>query len=317
MKRRVALLFPGQGAQSVGMGKAFAERYAVARELFEEADDLLGRHLSKTLFEGPLEVITETRNSQTGLFVVCFAAWQVIKQEFKELEPVVSAGFSLGEYTAIAASGWLPFATALKLVDFRGECMQRACEQTKGGMAAILGLSAQEVESLVQELQRSHQIWVANYNAPDQTVISGTQAAVELAIEAAKAKGARRAIPLNVHGAFHSGLMQEAGAQFAQRLQETAFAEQGLPLVMNVTGKWVSEQAELVQNLSKQMTHSVRWEQTIQTIEPQGIQLFLEVGCGQVLAGLNKRIGTKIPTLSVDAIEDLEKINKMRVESIV
>ncbi len=313
MKRRVALLFPGQGAQAVGMGKSFADHYAIARETFEEANDLLNRNLSKILFEGPAELLTETRNSQTALFVTSFAVWRVLQQEFKEWEPVVAAGFSLGEYSAVAAAGWLPFRDALKLVDIRGSLMQQACEKSSGKMAAIIGLTAQQVEELIRDLRLPNDLWVANYNAPDQIVISGTLRGIEAGVEAAKAKGARRAMPLNVHGAFHSGLMQEAEERLIPHLNEAPFASQGLPLVMNLNAKRTDQKDAVIQNLSQQMTHSVCWEASMRAIEQQGVDLFLEIGCGKVLAGLNKRIGVQANTLSIDAAEDMESLSKVAV----
>ena len=215
--KKITYLFPGQGAQYVGMGKDFAENYPRAKETFEEADDLLGRNLSKIIFEGPTELLTETINSQPAIYVTSMAILRVLEEQFPDLKPTSCAGLSRGESTALTAGLRLPFASCLPLVQYRGECMNEACETTPGTMAAIFGLSAQELEQLVKELNLPQDLWVANFNCPGQTVISGTLKGVEAGIEAAKTKGARRVIALRVHGALHSGLMALAEEKFSYR----------------------------------------------------------------------------------------------------
>lgn len=205
--KRAAYLFPGQGAQYPGMGKDFFDVFAISRETFEEADEYLGERLSKIIFEGPEAVLTQTKHSQLAIFVNSAAILRALIQQLPDLKPAICAGLSLGEYTALFASGRLGFKETLFLVRERSRLMNDACEKIPGTMAAVLGLHAPEVEAAVKGLKG---VWVANYNCPGQTVISGTKEGVEKGAEALKARGAKRVLPLTVHGAFHSGLMQPA-----------------------------------------------------------------------------------------------------------
>lgn len=307
--QRIAFLFPGQGAQVVGMGKDFCEAFALARETFEEANSILNRHLSKVVFEGPIETLTETRNSQTGIYVTSLAILRVLQKQFPTLRPSVCAGLSLGEYTALTASERIPFETCLPLVQSRGEAMNEACEAIAGTMAAIFGLAADETEEMVKSLKLPNDLWVANFNCPGQTVISGTLKGVEAGMEAAKARGAKRVIPLRVHGAFHSGLMQRAQENLAPQLRAIMILESPIDIVMNVPGGYVRETRAIRDYLTQQVTQSVRWEQGIRAMTD--VDLFIEIGCGKTLSGLNKQIGVSAPTVNVNQLTDLETLSKI------
>lgn len=307
--KKIAFLFPGQGAQAVGMGKDFYTQFSVAREVFQQGDELLERSLSKVIFEGPSELLTETRNSQAGIYLTSMAILKAVQSQLPELRPSVCAGLSLGEYSALTASGHLDFETTLPLVQFRGEAMNEACEVTQGTMAALFGLGADEVDGLVQKLNLPHDLWVANYNCPGQTVISGTLKGVERGIALAKEMGAKRAIPLKVHGAFHSGLMRLAEEKLARKMEGITISKSSIQLVMNVSGTVVEDPETILLNLIKQVTSPVRWEQGIRAVMAS-IDLFVEIGCGKTLAGMNKYIGVMAPTLTINTLEDLDKLAK-------
>lgn len=308
--QRIALLFPGQGAQYVGMGQDFVQNFSAARLAFEEADDLLKRSLSKIVLQGPENLLTETRNSQTGIYVTSIAILRVI-QELYEIKPFVCAGLSLGEYTALTAAEWLPFRQGLPLVQHRGEFMNEACESTTGTMAVVMGLDAPVVEEIVREVNLPNDLWVANFNCPGQVVLSGTLKGIEAGTAAAKARHAKRILPLQVHGAFHSGLMQQAKEKLTPYIQETPIVKGSSQLIMNVSGDFVSEVGKVRQNLIEQVTHSVRWEQGIRAMEQQHVDLFIEFGPGKTLSGMNKRIGVKAPTISIEKVEDLAQLSEL------
>lgn len=312
--RKIAFLFPGQGAQYVGMAKDFVEKYSIAKETFEEADDLLQRNLSSIILQGPDDILTETKNSQAGIFVACIAILRVIQKMFPDLQPSVCAGLSLGEYTAITASGRLKYSECLPIVQYRGQYMNEACETSKGTMAVVLGLDANDVEELVKEVNLPNDLWAANFNCPGQVVISGTLKGIEAGTAAAKAKGAKRILPLQVHGAFHSGLMQKAEERLAEHIYKAPIQEGSSELVMNVTGNFVSDLEHIKKYLIKQVTNPVRWEQGIKAMNSEAVDLFLEIGCGKTLSGFNKRIGVPAPTISIEKIEDLEDVHKILMD---
>ncbi len=297
---RRAFLFPGQGSQFVGMGKDFYDTYSESKAVFDRADEILGRPLSKLIFEGPEEELTKTENSQPAIFVMSLAVLAVL-----DIKPDVVAGLSLGEYTALVASGRLSFEEGLQLVQFRANAMQEACEKGLGTMAAIVGLNPEQVDHLVAELNHP-ELWVANYNCPGQTVISGSSDGVEKGMEALKAAGARRALPLQVSGAFHSGLMQSARDKLAPMIESIKINESPIELVMNVPGDYVSNSEQIRENMIRQVTSSVRWEQGIRKMKE--IDLFIEIGCGTSLAGMNRKIGAA-KTISIGKIEDLEAVH--------
>lgn len=300
---KIAFIFPGQGSQYVGMGKDFYDAFPIARETFQEADHILNENLSKIIFEGPESTLTQTRYSQVAIFVVSMAILRVIQQQFPDLIPDVCAGLSLGEYTALCASGRLGFAETLLLVKERARLMNEACEKTTGTMAAVLGLDAAGVEAAVKGIDG---VWVANFNAPGQTVISGTKEGIEKASVILKEKGAKRIIPLTVHGAFHSGLMKMAQDQLTPAIQQAPIQNSTIAFCMNVPGNYVQSIDEIRQNLASQVTHSVRWEQEIEAMKASGIEFFLEIGCGKTLSGLNRKMNAQ--GHSVDKVPDMEGI---------
>lgn len=308
--RQIAFLFPGQGAQYPGMGKDIASKYPTARMTIEEADDILNRKLSSIIFQGPEAVLTETKNSQAAIFVVSMALVRVLNELFPKVQPQVCAGLSLGEYTALAAADFLTFSDCLPLVQHRAQFMNDACEKRKGTMAVVMGLDADAVEAIVKEVNMPHDLWAANFNCPGQVVISGTERGIAAGTEVAKARGAKRVLPLSVHGAFHSGLMKEAGEKLSPHIENMSFRRGKAELVMNVPGAFVSEVGQIRRNLIQQVTSPVRWEQGVRAMAERGVDLFIEIGCGKTLAGMNKRIGVQCQTLSFEKIEDLDTIAK-------
>jgi [acyl-carrier-protein] S-malonyltransferase len=305
---KVAFLFPGQGSQYPGMGKDFFDHFGVAREIFEEADRLLGFSLSELMFNGPEEKLKKTLYSQLAIFVMSLAVLRVVEEKFPNLRPIVCAGLSLGEYTALCASKRLSFEKGLFLVKERAALMSEACEQTAGTMAAVLGLEENKVDEIVKELSSSN-VWVANYNCPGQIVISGSPEGVALASQKLQEKGAKRVLPLAVHGAFHSGLMKGAEKALTSQIQATSFHESGVDLVMNVPGDYVYSLADLKQFLIRQLTESVRWEAGIRKMQQKGIHCFLELGSGKTLTGMNRKIGVP-EALAIEKVEDLLAFEK-------
>lgn len=306
--RKIGFLFPGQGAQYVGMGKDFVENFPLAKSTFDEADDILNRKLSKIIKEGPEDVLTQTRNSQAAIFVTSIALLRVIQDVFPSLRPFFTSGLSLGEYTALYASGRISFADGLSVVQARGEHMNEACEKTRGTMAVVLGLDADIVDDIIRKVNLPNDLWVANFNCPGQVVISGTLKGIEAGTIAVKEKGAKRVLPLQVHGAFHSGLMQLAEKQLIPHIEHMPLNDSSIELVMNVVGKPIRELDQIKEYLIKQVTSSVRWEQGIRYMEGAGADLYIEIGCGKTLAGFNKRIAVSAPTVSVEKIEDLKNL---------
>jgi [acyl-carrier-protein] S-malonyltransferase len=279
----IALLFPGQGSQTVGMGHALHEKSAQARLLFEQAEQILGLPLRKYMFEGPAEELKRTSITQPALYVHAYA----VALE-KGIEPTAVAGHSLGEFTALAVAGVVDFDMGLQLVKIRAEGMQAACDEKPSTMAAIIGLSDEVVEALCQEVSEGIVV-PANYNSPGQLVVSGEVAAIEALIQKAKAAGARLAKKLEVNGAFHSPLMASAKQKLAEAIQKTPFQPPKCAIYPNVTGQATSDPTQLKALLTAQLTAPVRWTQTLQAMWADGIRTFYELGSGQVLTGLVKR----------------------------
>ncbi len=307
-RKKIAFIFPGQGSQYPGMGKDFYDNFDIAKKTFQEADDILQRDVTSIIFNGPEETLTETRNSQTGIYVTSLAILNVLRSLYPEIQPSACAGLSLGEYTAVTASNRLTIDKGLPLVQYRGQFMNDACTKHPGTMAVIIGLDRSSVEEALYELRLPNDIWIANVNCPGQIVISGTNKGIEAASHLIKAKGAKKIVPLQVHGAFHSGLMKDAEDRIKDFVMTTLFSESNVELAMNVTGGLIKTLSEVRENLIKQITHPVEWEKCILTIQNLGIDLWIEIGCGKTLAGMNKRIGTIAPTISVEKIGDLSTL---------
>jgi [acyl-carrier-protein] S-malonyltransferase len=295
MAKRIALLFAGQGAQSVGMGQDLAAHHPAAGDLFRQADEILGRSLSEIVWNGPLEELTKTSNCQPALYVhglACLAALRGIAGDF----PIeAAAGLSLGEWTAHAAGGTFDFATGLRLVEKRGRLMEAACEATGGAMAAMIGAD----ESAVRALAADTDVDVANINSPGQIVISGESAKVELAVSLAKEHGIRRATLLNVAGAYHSRLMNSAYEQLDEPLLEAELQLPRFAIMSNVTGEAVSTLLEIRTALREQVTSTVRWTDCLESLFARGCDLFIELGPGEVLAGLLRRTRKDADVISV------------------
>lgn len=308
--KKIAFIFPGQGAQYPKMGKDFYDSFPEAKQVFKEGDDLLNRSLSSLIFDGSEAELTETKNSQLGIYITSLAIFSTLSHLFPALRPHMTAGLSLGEYTALSASGKLSFSQGISLVDARAKFMNDACESTKGTMAVILGLSADEVKEIVHKANMPKDLWVANFNCPGQVVISGTQQGIIAGTAAARERGAKRVLPLQVHGAFHSGLMYQAEQHLGPYIEATLIKESPCETVMNVTGKPVYRVEDIKKNLKLQVTHPVHWEQGIRYMDQENVDLFLEIGCGKTLAGFNKRIGVTAPTISVETVKDIQALEE-------
>ncbi len=301
---RLAFVFPGQGSQAVGMGKDLYDRYPEAREVYDKADGILGFSLSRLCFEGPEDDLRLTSNTQPALFTTCIACLRLLEKE--GIRPDVTAGHSIGEYAAIVAAGAISFEDALPLVRKRGELMQAAGADRPGTMAAVIGLSADQVREVCAKAEAAGIVDVANYNSPGQVVISGEAGAVEAASEFARQAGAKRVMPLNVSGAFHSRLMQPTADLLAAELAKTAFRDAAAPIAANVTADYVRSAEEIRRLLAKQITGSVRWDESVSRMVADGVGLFVEVGPGKVLAGLIKRISDSVEVRNVGDGASLE-----------
>jgi [acyl-carrier-protein] S-malonyltransferase len=311
MNRKYAFLFPGQGAQYPGMGKDFYDRFPIAKHTFDEADQFLNRPFSKLIFEGPSAELTLTKNNQIAIYISSIAILRVIQHQFPELRPAVCAGLSLGEYTALTAAGKINFLDCLDLVRTRAAAMHQACEETKGMMQVVLGMTEEAIETVIREINPPHSVWIANLNCPGQVVIAGSLEAIELTANALKQRGAKRVLPLDVSGAFHSGLMHSARDKLAAKIATVPFHESAIEIVMNVPGDFVVTAQEMRRVLIDQVTHPVRWEKGIRKMMGRKIDIYLEIGPGKTLGGMNKRIGVAEPTYSIEKAADLDEVGKL------
>jgi [acyl-carrier-protein] S-malonyltransferase len=313
MQKSVALLFSGQGAQRVGMGKDLSQHYAVAANRFAQADAELGYSISQIAFEGPLEELTKTSNCQVALYVHGISVLDVLRDKFGDFEIKAAAGLSLGEFTAHAVAGTFDFLTGLRLVANRSRYMEEACEATSGTMAACIGGDEGEVRRIAQEAD----VDIANYNSPGQIVLSGPTTNIKRAIELAKGAGIRKAVALTVAGAFHSRLMESAREKLRKDLASAPISTPKVTVISNVTASPVEEENAIRKTLADQVTGSVRWTESIEyMIDQLQCNLFLELGPGGVVAGLVSRIRKGTSVLSIGDLQSLEAAGEFMVNGL-
>lgn len=302
---KVAFVFPGQGSQTVGMGKDFYESDQTVQSIFQEADSTLGFSLTDLILNGPQEELTLTANTQPALLTVSFALYQAVVKA--GITPDYTAGHSLGEYSALTASGAMTFKEAVHTVRKRGEYMEEAVPNGIGTMSAVLGMDQAQLEELTADITREgNTVQLANINCPGQIVISGTTEGVQLAAVKAKENGAKRAIPLNVSGPFHSILMEPAAAKLAETLSSIEVKQAITPVISNVTAQPVTQPEEIKEKLIEQLISPVRWEESIRTLLDLGVDTFIEIGPGKVLSGLIKKIDRSVSIYSVNDMASLE-----------
>lgn len=307
---KTAFLFPGQGSQSAGMGKALAEAYPVAKSTFDEADAALGFTISNLCFNGQEEDLKLTENTQPALLTVSVAAYRVLAEQ--GLHPDYVAGHSLGEYSALVAAGSLGFEDAVRLVRKRGRFMQEAVPPGVGAMAALLKLPEGKLDEILAEASQNEIVTPANFNSPDQVVIAGNTGAVHRAMELAKAAGAKRAIALPVSAPFHCPLMKPAQERMRAELDASKFQDLAVPLINNWQAREIRDGADAREGLYEQIPNSVRWTQTIRYLADQGVTEFIEVGAGSVLTGLLRNIDPALKGYKFGEPGDLEKLKQPR-----
>ncbi len=310
--RTIAFVFPGQGSQHVGMGRSLAEHSTAAREVFAQADDTLGFSLSQLCFEGPDDVLRDTINAQPAILTVSVACLEALRERLGPLEQVVRprlvAGHSLGEYSALVAAGVLDFSTALKLVRERGRLMKESGETTPGGMAAVIGLKPDVLEEVCRQAGDKGIVCAANYNTPTQTVISGELAALSAAIELAIANGAQRVIRLAVSIAAHSPVMQRASEQFNEVIGLLRWQDAHIPVVSDISARVLVSADEIRAELTRQLYSSVRWKEAVREMLGAGVTTFVELGPGDVLSSMIRRIDRQASTLSVNDANSLQTV---------
>ena len=312
---KACYIFPGQGSQYVGMGRNLYDNSPEAKAVFDQAEKILpGMNLKKLCFEGPIEELTQTANSQVAILVTSIAALQALDSRLKaqgplqpsasSLEPVCCAGLSLGEYSALVASSVLEFSDAVRLVRHRGELMEKAAFKNPGSMASILGISTEDLQGVCKESGAE----IANLNSPGQIVISGKKESVQKAMALAEQKGAKKCILLNVSGPFHSSFMKDTAGEFKKELDKTKFSNPRIPVVANVTADYEKSAEEIKENLVKQVCSSVRWEESVRRISQQGVAAFFEIGPGKVLKGLLRRINPELTVYNIETVEDIKNL---------
>ena len=305
--KKIAFLFPGQGAQTVGMGRALAENFSVAAQTFAEADEALGFPLSRIFLDGPEDELKPTENTQPAILAVSVASWRVVGE--KGIAPALAAGHSLGEWSAHVAAGTISFADALRAVKARGRAMQLAVPEGEGAMAAVLSLGADSVAEACLEAAAETGLPVspANFNTPEQTVISGAKAAVDRAAELVKVRGARKVVMLQVSAPFHCALMQPAQEEVARVLEGLPLSDPKFPIAANVSGALVTTADQARQALIEQVTGTVRWVSCIRSLLTAGTEIFIEAGPGKVLSGLLKQIDRSLTYFNVEDPASLDK----------
>lgn len=307
--QKVAYIFPGQGAQYVGMGKDFYQNVPQAKETFDRAESALGFDLPSLIFQGPIEELTKTVNCQLAIFTVSVAVLRAVQEVSAPEEVKYTAGLSLGEYTALVAAGALDFEQGLRLVRMRAEYMEEAARENPGGMVSLIGLSQETVRKICAQAK----VEIANLNCPGQIVISGSLAALEEAKELACANGAKRVIALKVSGAFHSSLMETARVKLTKALDKVEIRPPKVSVISNVTAKEERSPQEIKDNLARQVSSGTRWEDSINFIRTCGIRKFIEIGPGKVLSGLLRKINAELLADNIETVEDLENLRKERL----
>jgi len=302
--KRVAFMFPGQGSQKVGMGQDIYDNYPSIEKLYNHANDILDKDLQKMMFEGPKETLTETENAQPALLLSSIALHTLLIE--KEVQPVMTVGHSLGEYSALVAAGALSLDEALPLVNLRGKLMEKAYPKGQGTMSAVLGLSVEEIQEVLESIT-DETVDLANLNCPGQIVISGSMNGIEKASKKLKEIGAKRILPLNVSGPFHSRLMKPANNEFANYLNEINIKDASIPVYANVTATPVTDKDKIKDSLIKQLYSPVRFEESIKNMLQNDLDAIVEVGTGKVLCGLVRKIDRKVKTFAIQDVKSLDE----------
>ena len=302
----VAFLFPGQGAQTVGMGKDLYDAVPAAKAIFDEADQALGFPLSQLCFEGPMETLTQTINTQPAILTASVAAYEAARDalQAKGLTPSFTAGHSLGEYSALVAAGSMTFTDAVKLVRERGRLMQAAGDEREGAMAAVMGMPEDQLQAICE----ANGVDMANLNSAEQIVISGSKEGIEAAQKAAEEGGARRVVPLAVSAAFHSSLMDPAVPGMRTALESASISAPTYPVIGNVTAQPLETADEITDELARQIRSSVQWFRTVEYLRDNGVTMFVEIGPGKVLTGLVKRTFAEAEVMNIGTLEELEEL---------
>ena len=301
INNNTAVVFPGQGSQVIGMGADLYEKSSIAKDIFDEVDETLGRKLTDIVFSGSQEVLNKTENAQPAITATSLACFSVFKDKFKDFIPSVTAGHSLGEYTSLSASNALSVSDTIRLVSERGRLMQIACDKNPGGMVAIIGM---EID-VVEEVCREAGAYPSNVNSSQQVIISGDNDSLAIAVDLAKARGAKKAIKLSVGGAFHSILMEPARDSLMDFIESLNFSDPEIPLIGNVNAKPLENASQIKNELIEQLMSCVQWNDTIKYMSSNGLNDYIEFGPGKVLTGLIKRINSNSSTMNIDSYESL------------